>query len=432
MPLCFPNEPHLSNPIKDAIARDVFLQQVQDNLKGLLPYAAIRLHKPYLQGETSMPLVGDLVMVKVFSKAVPWDANWEGLYQVLETMGNTILKVQRPVTTKKNSQRRRKVLPSEVGYLFGSKMVETNKTVVEEFVLLAFADLHQFQNLLFFVFLLTYITCVMGNVTIIVLVRIEPSLHTTMYFFISVFSVLEIIFVSVTVPRLLANLITADKIIYFNGCFTQMYVFLSLGATECFLLLVMVFDRHLAINHPLHYPAIMTHALRIKLAVLSWIMGFALSLVPTISTACLEFCGPNMIDHFLCDVAPLQILACSDPFISIICTSTSAIFSGVLPLIIIIGFYIHIIMTVSKIKTEEGKQKAFSTCTSHLIVASLYYGTGIIVYVNPNGSHYDKYFSFMFAAFTPMINPFIYTFRNKDVKKAFRNSLNHLIKEGSL
>ncbi|XP_075048055.1 olfactory receptor 6N1-like [Mixophyes fleayi] len=272
----------------------------------------------------------------------------------------------------------------------------------------------------------------MGNVTIIVLVRIEPSLHTTMYFFISVFSILEIMFVSVTVPRLLSNLIAANNIISFNGCFTQVYIFGSLGVTECYLLLVMVFDRHLAINNPLHYPAIMTHALRIVLALLPWIMGFAIILIPTIITARLEFCGPNMIDHFLCDFAPLQILACSDPFISIICTSTSAILIAVFTLIIIIGFYVNIIMTVSKIKSEEGKQKAFSTCTSHLIVTSLYYGTAIIVYVKPKGSHYDKYLAIMYTAFTPMINPFIYTFRNRDVKKVFRNSINRLIKQGSL
>ncbi|XP_075048059.1 olfactory receptor 6C4-like [Mixophyes fleayi] len=314
-----------------------------------------------------------------------------------------------------------------------SKIMETNKTVVKEFILLAFADLHQFQNLLFVIFLLTYITCVMGNVTIIVLVKTEPSLHTTMYFFISVFSVLEIMFVSVTVPRLLANLITANNIISFNGCFTQMYIFGSLGATECYLLVVMAFDRHLAINNPLHYPAIMTHALCIELAVLPWIMGFIIiMLIPTIITAHLEFCGPNIINHFLCDLAPLQSLACSDPFISIISTSSAAVFDIVLPFIIIIGFYIHIIMTVLKIKSEEGKQKAFSTCTSHLIVTSLFYGTAIIMYVKPKGTHYDKYLAIIYTAFTPMINPFIYTFRNSDVKNVFRNSINRLIKQGSL
>ncbi|XP_075048044.1 olfactory receptor 6N1-like [Mixophyes fleayi] len=293
---------------------------------------------------------------------------------------------------------------------------------------MAFADLHQYQYLLFLIFLLTYITCVMGNVAIIVLIRMEPSLYTPMYFFISVFSFLEIIFVSVTVPKLLANLIAADNIISFNECFIQMYIFNSLGVTECYLLLVMVFDRHLAINNPLHYAAVMTHALCIELAVLPWIIGFAVILIPAIITAHLDFCGPNRIDHFFCDLAPLQNLACSDTFISNISTSSAAVFDVVLPFFIIIGFYVHIIMTVSKIKTEEGKQKAFSTCTSHLIVASFFYGTAIIVYVKPKGSHYDKYLAFMYTAFTPMINPFIYTFRNRDVKKVFRNSINRLIK----
>ncbi|XP_075048043.1 olfactory receptor 6C4-like [Mixophyes fleayi] len=320
------------------------------------------------------------------------------------------------------------IKPSIPGYVFDSIMVETNKTAVKEFILLGFAELHQFQNLLFIVFLLTYFTCVMGNIAIIVIVKLEPSLHTTMYFFISVFSILEIMFVSVTVPKLLANLIAAENSISFNECFTQMYVFVSLGTTECYLLLVMVFDRHLAINNPLHYPAIMTHALCIVLAVLPWIMGFTSILVPTIITARLEFCGPNMIDHFFCDFAPLQNLACSDPFISNISTSSTAVFNVVLSFILMIRFYIHIIMTVSKIKSEEGKQKAFSTCSSHLIVTSLYYGTALIVYAKPKGSLYGKYLAIMYTAFTPMINPFIYTFRNRGVKKAFRNSINLLIK----
>ncbi|XP_063803791.1 olfactory receptor 6N1-like [Pseudophryne corroboree] len=306
-------------------------------------------------------------------------------------------------------------------------MLETNKTTVKYFILLAFADLNQFQNILVFVFLLTYITCIMGNVAIIVLVRVDPSLHTVMYFFISVFAILEIVLVTVSVPKLLANLISANNVISFTDCFTQMYIFLSLGATECYLLVVMVFDRHLAINNPLHYQAIMTPTFCIKLALLPWIIGFAIIFVPVIITVHLDFCGPNEIDHFICDLAPLQNLACSDPFISNISTSAVALLNGALTFITIIGFYIRIIMMVSKIKSEKGKQKAFSTCTSHLIIATLFYGTGTIVYVKPKGSHYDKYIAFMYTAFTPMINPFIYTFRNRDVKKALKNSINHLI-----
>ncbi|XP_063803795.1 olfactory receptor 10AG1-like [Pseudophryne corroboree] len=311
-------------------------------------------------------------------------------------------------------------------------MVETNQTVIKYFILFAFADLHLLQNLLVFVFLLTYITCIMGNMAIIVIIRIEPSLHTVMYFFISVFSFLEIIAVTITVPKLLANLISGNDIISFNQCFTQMYVFISSGATECYLLLVMVFDRHLAINNPLRYSTIMTPTFCISLAISPWIIGFSICLVPVIFTACLEFCGPNVIDHFFCDLTPLQNLACSDPFISNTATILATAINVELPFIIIIGLYIFIIRTVSKIKSKEGKQKAFSTCLSHLIVAILFFGTGTIVYGNPMGSRYDKYLAFMYTVFTPTSNPFIYTFRNRDVKKAFRNSLNHIIKPNGM
>ncbi|XP_063803784.1 olfactory receptor 6B1-like [Pseudophryne corroboree] len=316
--------------------------------------------------------------------------------------------------------------------IFVSTLVESNKTVVKNFILLAFADVYKFQNLLFFFFLLTYITCVMGNVAIIVLIRVEPSLHTVMYYFISVFSVLEIMLVSITVPKLLANLISGNNIISFNECFVQLYIFISLGATECYVLMVMVFDRYLAINNPLHYQAIMTPMFCTELAILPWTIGFGIILLPVIATACLDFCGPNGIDHFFCDLAPLQNLACSDPFISNLSTIIATILVVVFPFFTILGFYIRIIMTVSKIKSEEGKQKAFSTCSSHLIVGGLFYGTAIIVYVKPKGSHYDKYLCFMYTALTPMINPFIYTFRNRDVKKAFKIAINNLMKSVAL
>ncbi|XP_018427984.1 PREDICTED: olfactory receptor 6N1-like [Nanorana parkeri] len=236
-------------------------------------------------------------------------------------------------------------------------------------------------------------------------------------------------FASATVPKLLANLVAANNMISFSGCFTQMYVFISLGVTECYLLAVMVFDRHLAINNPLRYSTLMTHVSCTGLAIFPWIIGFGTVLIPTISTAHLEFCGPNVIDHFFCDFAPLQKLACSDPFISILSIIVAAVFNVVVPFLIIIGLYIRIITTISKIRSNEGKRKAFSTCTSHLIVASLFFGTAIIVYVNPKGTNYDKYLAFMYTAFTPMINPFIYTLRNRDVKKVF---MKHLLKAALL
>ncbi|KAM3918988.1 olfactory receptor 10A2-like [Leptodactylus fuscus] len=225
-------------------------------------------------------------------------------------------------------------------------------------------------------------------------------------------------FVSVTVPNLLVILIQTDKTISFFGCFTQLYVFLALGVTECFLLSLMVFDRYLAITNPLRYSAIMTSQFCYKLAILPWLPGFGMPLLPTVETYLLEFCGPNKIDHFFCDLSAVQILACSDPFVRNITTVVTTFFSVVSPFFAILGFYIYIIYSVLKIKSNEGKTKAFSTCSSHLIVASLFYGSVIIVYCRPKGSHYDKFLALTYTVVTPLLNPFIYTLRNREVKNA--------------
>ncbi|KAM3918982.1 olfactory receptor 10A4-like [Leptodactylus fuscus] len=294
--------------------------------------------------------------------------------------------------------------------------------MVTEFILLAFSNLQNLQILLFLFVLLSFLSCVLGNSTILVLVRSERSLHTPMYFFISEFAFLEIIFVSIIIPKLLAILIDANRKISFIGCFAQLYVFDSLGVTECYLLAVMAFDRDLAINNPLHYSRIMNHALCMELAVSPWVIGFVLTAIATVFTAKLEFCGPNEVNHFYCDLAPLQHLTCSDPLVSSLVSSSLAVFAIVVPFMIILGFYIHIIATISKIKSTIGKQKAFSTCSSHLMVASLFYCSAIVVYVKPKGSQHDKYLALMYTVITPLLNPFIYTLRNKDVKAALRKS----------
>ncbi|XP_077136952.1 olfactory receptor 10A4-like [Ranitomeya variabilis] len=272
--------------------------------------------------------------------------------------------------------------------------------------------------LLFVACLFIYITCIIGNMIIFLLILIDVSLHSPMYYFISRFSILEIFFVSIIVPKLLDILIAGRNRIDFVVCFFQLYCADTTGIVECYLLTVMVFDRHFAITSPLQYLIIMSHWCT-RLAVFPWIVGLVAALIPTVITASLKFCGPNIIDHFFCDLAPLQNLACSDPFVSNLLTSIIAIIVVLLPFIIIIGFYIHIIITVLKIKSVQGKFKAFSTCSSHLIVASLFFSTGIIVYVSPNGSNYDKFFALIYKVVTPLLNPFIYVLRNQEVKKAF-------------
>ncbi|XP_018430618.1 PREDICTED: olfactory receptor 5V1-like, partial [Nanorana parkeri] len=293
-------------------------------------------------------------------------------------------------------------------------MLDSNKTVVNEFLLLGFSNFHNFQTVLFCFIFLSYITCVFGNLTIIILVRTEASLHNPMYFFISIFAVLEIMFISVTVPKLLVILVHSNKIIKFSGCFVQLYAFNALGETECFLLALMVFDRYLAINNPLRYSTIMNNTFCSKLAAFPWLAGFFIASFPTFCTVVMEFCGPYEIDHFFCDLAPLQNLACFDPYNSSLVTVVAAVISIVLPFVTIATLYINIIVTILKIKSREGKRKAFSTCSSHLIVVCLFYGSAIIVYVRPKGSHYDKFLALTYTVITPLLNPFIYTLRNRE------------------
>ncbi|CAJ0949892.1 unnamed protein product [Ranitomeya imitator] len=184
----------------------------------------------------------------------------------------------------------------------------------------------------------------------------------------------------------------------------------------------MAFDRDLAINKPLHYSRIMNNAICIELAVVPWVIGFVITAIPTIVTAELEFCGPNEINHYFCDFAPIQNLACSNPTVSNLVTSSAAAVGSTVPFMIILGFYIHIIVLITKIKSTRGKKKAFSTCSSHLTVASLFYGSTTIVYVRPKGSQHDKFLALIYTVIIPFLNPFIYTLKNKDVKAALKNT----------
>ncbi|KAM9294482.1 olfactory receptor 10A4-like [Gastrophryne carolinensis] len=299
---------------------------------------------------------------------------------------------------------------------------DPNSTDVQDFYLVAFSNLKQLQVLLFILVLLAYLICVTGNVTIMILVGSEPSLQTPMYFFISTFAILEILFVTVTVPNLLKILISGDTRISRLGCFTQLYIFNGLGSTECYLLVIMAFDRNLAINSPLRYSAIMRKELYTELAVAPWLAGFAFSSLTTGFMANLKFCGANQINHFICDLTPLQAIACSDTYASKLTTILSASFAIIFSVVMIVTFYAQIINTISKIKSAEGKKKAFSTCSSHLIVAGLFFGAAFLVYILPFGGQIDKFLALLYTVLTPSLNPFIYTLRNSDVKSAVKNS----------
>ncbi|VFV42300.1 olfactory receptor 10a7-like [Lynx pardinus] len=298
---------------------------------------------------------------------------------------------------------------------------EENMTRISEFILLGFGDLHGLQFLLFGVFLVIYVVTVIGNIVILTVVSADHSLHTPMYFFLGHFSFLEIGYTTTIEPMMLRTLLSAHVPISFPGCACQFYFFAALVATECFFLAVMSYDRYIAICNPLHYSSIMDYRGCLQLAGASWVAGFLAPILLMILTFQLTFCTTNEIDHFFCDLKPIMKLACTDTQVaemtSFICTSLFAL--G--PFMLTLASYTHIISTILRIPSTTGKQRAFSTCSSHLIVVSLYYGTLGIVYGFPSGPQYEdllKLLSLLYTVLTPALNPIIYTLRNKDVKIA--------------
>uniref|UniRef100_A0A8D1ATZ5 Olfactory receptor n=1 Tax=Sus scrofa TaxID=9823 RepID=A0A8D1ATZ5_PIG len=296
-------------------------------------------------------------------------------------------------------------------------------TQISEFILLGFGDLHGLQYLLFGIFLTTYVVTLMGNIIILIVVLADHSLHTPMYFFLGHFSFLEIGYTTTIEPMMLRTLLSAHVPISFPDCANQFYFFAALVATECFLLAVMSYDRFIAICNPLYYSRIMDHWRCFQLAGACWVAGFLAPILLMVLIFQLTFCAANEIDHFFCDLKPIMKLACTDTQVaemtSFICTSLFAL--G--PFLLTLASYTHIISTILKIPSITGKQRAFSTCSSHLTVVGLYYGTLGIVYGFPSGHQSEdllKLLSLLYTVLTPALNPIIYTLRNRDVKVALR------------
>ncbi|KAM9578027.1 olfactory receptor 10AG1-like [Trichechus inunguis] len=301
-----------------------------------------------------------------------------------------------------------------------------NLTTFVEFILLGFADVPDLQGFLFGVFLVIYLIILIGNSLIIIITKVDPSLQTPMYFFLGNFSFLEICYVSVTVPRLLADLCQQNRNISLLACATQMYFFLVLGATECFILTAMAYDRYVAICNPLLYPLVMNTRLCIQSAAGCWISGMPVHLVFTCLIFSLPFCGPNQLDHFFCDVPPVLKLACGNTFIIELLIYVITVLVVTIPFLLILGSYVQIISTILKLSSATGQAKAFSTCSSHLMVLALFFGSGIITYMRPKSSHsvgMDRFLSLFYTIVTPMFNPMIYCLRNKDVMVALRKFL---------
>ncbi|XP_066485396.1 olfactory receptor 2AP1-like [Tiliqua scincoides] len=305
----------------------------------------------------------------------------------------------------------------------------TNQSSITTFILLGFGSLHELQILFFLLFLAIYILSVTGNLLIVFLVVVDQHLHTPMYFFLMNLSCLETCYTTTILPRLLTSFLTGDRSISMKGCITQYYFFGFLAATECYLLTMMSYDRYLAICKPLHYTTLMNSRLCIQLALTSWVSGLLTNTIITSFVLELRFCGPNEIDHYFCDLYPVTNLSCSNTQNVRFATFVLAFLGTGPPFVLTLASYVCIIVTILQIKSRTAQQKAFSTCSSHLIVVTLFYVSLIIVYVVPETDalkELHKTLSVFYTVLTPLLNPLIYSLRNKEVKEALFRSTRKL------
>ncbi|XP_005380571.1 PREDICTED: olfactory receptor 2D3 [Chinchilla lanigera] len=301
-------------------------------------------------------------------------------------------------------------------------MGKDNQTSVDEFIFLGLSQDFQTQALLFVLFFIIYLLTVFGNLLIILLIFMDSQLHTPMYFFLRNLSFADLCFSTSIVPQVLTHFLAKIKSISFLGCMTQIIVFLLVGCTECALLAVMSYDRYVAVCKPLHYSTIMTPQVCLQLTIGSWASGALVSLVDTTFTFHLPYRGQKIINHYFCEPPALLKLASADTYSTEMAIFAMGVAILLAPVSLILVSYWNIISTVIRMHSGEGRLKAFSTCGSHLIVVVLFYGSGIFTYMRPNAKttkQRDKMISVFYTVVTPMLNPIIYSLRNKDVKEAF-------------
>ncbi|XP_032744605.1 olfactory receptor 2A12-like [Rattus rattus] len=302
-----------------------------------------------------------------------------------------------------------------------------NQSWVSEFILLGFSSDPTTNSILFLVFLLIYLSSVLGNGLIIMLVCLDTQLHTPMYFFLCTLSLLDMGYVTTTVPQMLVHLLAHYQTI-FAGCWLQMYVFGSLSITESIFFVVMAYDRYVAICYPLHYIVILNWGLCIWLVAGTWVCGFFFSLLHTFFTMNLPYCGPNRVNHYFCEGPSVRSLACMDTNLIEMVDFVLSFFAIVIPISLIVASYIHIAKAILKIKSTQGRCKAFSTCASHLTVVTFFYAPATYIYMRPNSSlspERDKQISLFYNVFTALLNPVVYSLRNKDIKRAFFRLIGH-------
>ncbi|DBA13640.1 TPA: hypothetical protein GDO54_018423 [Pyxicephalus adspersus] len=305
-------------------------------------------------------------------------------------------------------------------------MWKSNLTTV---VFLGFHNMDTFNIAVYILLLMIYIVTICGNLLIIVLVLWCKTLHSPMYFFLTQLSLMDIMLTTDIIPNMLNIALHEQTSISFSSCITQFYFSCLSLASECFLLTVMSYDRYLAICTPLHYATIMNHAVCCKSIFVSWLWSCCLVLILTLSICQLQFCGPNTIDHFLCDLNALVQLSCSDASIVQVEGMILSFHVIVLPFLVIVASYTCIVFTIKKIPSFSGRMKSFSTCSSHLTVVSIFYGTLISMYMFPDEGQsqiINKILVMLYTVFTPLSNPFIYSLRNKDIKAALRKAVNKI------
>ncbi|XP_001516610.3 olfactory receptor 6C75-like [Ornithorhynchus anatinus] len=299
-----------------------------------------------------------------------------------------------------------------------------NGTGVTDFILVGLTDDPHLQALLFFVLFLTYALSVTGNLTIVTLTLLGSHLRTPMYLFLRSFSLLEIAFTSACIPRFLVTIVTGDRTISFSNCFTQLFFFIFLGVTEFFLLAAMSYDRYVAICRPLHYTTVMSGDFCALLVFCSWLAGFLVVFPPVIVLLQHDFCSSNIINHFLCDSSPMLQLSCSDTRFLELMAFLLALGTLLVTLAPVTVSYTAIILAILRLPSSKQRRKAFSTCSSHMVVVSISYGSCIFMYVNPSpksGVSFNKGVAVLNTSVAPMLNPFIYTLRNEQVIQALRD-----------
>ncbi|XP_074442659.1 olfactory receptor 5AP2-like [Larus michahellis] len=309
-------------------------------------------------------------------------------------------------------------------------MAWENWTTVTEFVFKGFTDRPNLRVTLFVFFLLVYVTTVVGNLGVIAVVWLDPQLQTPMYFFLSNLSFLDLCYSSVVTPKMLLTLSSERKTISFAGCFVQLHFHVVFVVVESYLLAVMAYDRYVAICNPLLYPIVMSQKVCVSLLAGSYVVGFFNAVMFTGFALRVSFCGPNVIDHFFCDGPPLSKLACSDTRLNQVLLLAFGGFNEVTTVSVILISYSRILFTILRMGSGPGKHKAFGTCASHLVVVTVFYGTLLFMYLRPSSSYSlgrDKIVSVFYAVVTPMLNPFIYSLRNQEMKSALKRAVGRIV-----